>query len=308
MNYNRNYKASVFSMLYEDKENVMDLYNGIYEDKCTDPDEIIINTITDEEGVESGIFARFKNDLSFIFGAFLNLFEHQSTVNGNIPVRMLIYVAKVISMMIPKEQLYRESAVKIPAPRFVVFYNGTKDAPLKTELRLSNQFKVRLDEPDLELKVIIYNINTDKGNEILNKSRTLREYSVFVDRTRSALEGTKDEAGKRHALKQVIDECIADGILVKLLTERREEIIMTSILNYDQAAHEQALYEDGYDVGIQKGREQGREEGREEGRASTLLNNVGNLMKTMKMTVDQALDALQISGKERDDIAKAIKG
>lgn len=213
-------------------------------------------------------------------------------INGNIPVRMLIYLAKLISMIIPKEQLYRERAVKIPAPRFVVFYNGTKDAPLKTELRLSDQFKVRQDEPALELKVIVYNINTDKGSEILNKSRTLKEYSIFVDRARKALEGTKDEAEKRQALSRVIDECITDGVLVKLLTARREEIIMTSILNYDQAAHEQALLEDGYD----------------EGRESTILNNVKSLMETMKMTVDQALDALQICGSDRDAIQKMIKG
>ena len=276
MNYDRNYKASVFSMLYEDK--------------CTDPDEIIINTITDEDGVESGIFARFKNDLSFIFGAFLNLFEHQSTINGNIPVRMLIYVAKLISMIIPREQLYRERAVKIAAPRFVVFYNGTKDAPLKTELRLSDQFKVKLDEPELELKVIVYNINTDKGSEILNKSRTLMEYSIFVDKARKALEGTKDEAEKRQALSLVIDECIAGGVLVKLLTARREEIIMTSILNYDQAAHEQALLEDGYEAGKEEGRVEGIlifiEDKREDGIGEDVIKQ--KLVSRFQLTGEEA--------------------
>ena len=44
-----------------------------------------------------------------------------------------------------------------------------------------------------------YNRNY-KASEILNKSRTLKEYSVFVDRARRALDGTKDEAEKRHAL------------------------------------------------------------------------------------------------------------
>ena len=70
MKYVRNYKSSIFAMLYEKKENIMDLYNGIYDEKCTDPEEITVNTLTDEDGVESGIFARFRNDLSFIFGAF----------------------------------------------------------------------------------------------------------------------------------------------------------------------------------------------------------------------------------------------
>lgn len=250
MLYDRNYKASVFSMLYEDKENVMDLYNGLYDEKCTDPEDITINTLTDEDGVESGIFARFRNDLSFIFGAYLNLFEHQSTINRNIPLRMLIYVSKLILSLVDKNQLYRESAVSIPAPRFVVFYNGMKDAPEKEIMKLSAQYAAEEADPDLELKVTVYNINTDKGQELLKKCRTLREYTLFVERTREALEGKKSEDEKRAALNKVIDGCINDGILEKLLMERREEIIVFSILNYDQEAHEWALHADGYDEGV----------------------------------------------------------
>ena len=296
MKYDRNYKSSIFAMLYEKKENIMDLYNGIYDEKCTDPEEITVNTLTDEDGVESGIFARFRNDLSFIFGAYLNLFEHQSTINNNIPVRMLIYVSELINKMVPRKQLYKETAVKIPSPRFMVFYNGIKDGPLEMELKLSNQYSTEQINPDLELKVIVYNINTQKGSILLEKSRTLKEYMIFVDRARDALVNAKDELQKRQALERVIDKCIEDGILSELLKERREEIIVTSILNYDQAAHEQALVEDGYEAG------------REEGRENTLLNNVGSLMKTMKMSVDEAMDALQITGTERDYIAKAMRG
>ena len=292
MKYDRNYKSSIFAMLYEKKENIMDLYNGIYDEKCTDPEEITVNTLTDEDGVESGIFARFRNDLSFIFGAYLNLFEHQSTINNNIPVRMLIYVVELITKLIPKEHLYREKAVKIPSPRFVVFYNGSKEAPLKKEIRLSDQYISEQADADLELKVVVYNINTDNGSELLKKSRTLGEYMIFVDRARTALKETKDELQKKRALERVIDECIAEGIMSELLEERREEIIVTSILNYDQAAHEQALHDDGFEAGTE----------------NTLLNNVRSLMKTMKMTVDEAMDALQITGTERDSIAKAMRG
>ena len=292
MKYDRNYKSSIFAMLYEKKENIMDLYNGIYDEKCTDPEEITVNTLTDEDGVESGIFARFRNDLSFIFGAYLNLFEHQSTINNNIPVRMLIYVVELITKLIPKEHLYREKAVKIPSPRFVVFYNGSKEAPLKKEIRLSDQYISEQADADLELKVVVYNINTDNGSELLKKSRTLGEYMIFVDRARTALKETKDELQKKRALERVIDECIAEGIMSELLEERREEIIVTSILNYDQAAHEQALHDDGFEAGTE----------------NTLLNNVRSLMKTMKMTVDEAMDALQITGTERDYIAKAMRG
>ena len=257
MIFDRNYKASVFSMLYEESENVMDLYNGIYDDKCTDPNDIEINTLKNEDGVEGGIFAKFKNNLSFIFGAYLNLFEHQSTINRNIPLRMLIYVAKLLSNMVETKQLYKEKAVKIPSPRFVVFYNGLKEAPEKETIRLSAQYGTEVKNPELELTVTVYNINTETSSDVLKKSRTLREYMEYVDRVRKKMTGLNDEAEKRKAMERVIDECIEDGILKKLLMERREEIIMTSILQYDQAAHEAALHEDGYDEGYDSGYDSG---------------------------------------------------
>ena len=252
MSYNREYKSSVFAMLYEDKENLLDLYNGVNGKSLTNADDITVNTLTDKDGVESGIFMKVKNDVSFIFDSYLNLYEHQSTVNSNIPLRMLLYVARLMYSMISRKELYREKAIGLPAPRFAVFYNGTAKMPAKAELKLSDQYEVRQDKPDLELKVTVYNINSDKGKDVLNKSRTLYEYTEFVERTRKALEGKRTDEERREAMNKVIDQCIADGILEKLLTERRDEIMETSIFQYDQEAHEWALHEDGYDEGIQR--------------------------------------------------------
>ena len=252
MSYNREYKSSVFAMLYEDKENLLDLYNGVNGKSLTNADDITVNTLTDKDGVESGIFMKVKNDVSFIFDSYLNLYEHQSTVNSNIPLRMLLYVARLMYSMISRKELYREKAIGLPAPRFAVFYNGTAKMPAKAELKLSDQYEVRQDKPDLELKVTVYNINSDKGKDVLNKSRTLYEYTEFVERTRKALEGKGTDEERREAMNRVIDQCMADGILVKLLTERRDEIMETSIFQYDQEAHEWALHEDGYDEGIQR--------------------------------------------------------
>ena len=91
----------------------------------------------------------------------------------------------------------------------------------------------------------------------------------FVNRARQALAGKEDEDEKREALGKVIDGCINDGILVKLLQERREEIIVASILEYDQAAHEAALHEDGYEEGYNEGHEEGYKEGRAAESANT---------------------------------------
>ena len=72
MSYNREYKSSVFAMLYEDKENLLDLYNGVNGKSLTNADDITVNTLTDKDGVESGIFMKVKNDVSFIFDSYLN--------------------------------------------------------------------------------------------------------------------------------------------------------------------------------------------------------------------------------------------
>ena len=72
MSYNRVYKSSVFAMLYEDKENLLDLYNGVNGKSLTNADDITVNTLTDKDGVESGIFMKVKNDVSFIFDSYLN--------------------------------------------------------------------------------------------------------------------------------------------------------------------------------------------------------------------------------------------
>ena len=261
MSYNREYKSSVFAMLYEDKENLLDLYNGVSGKSLTNADDISVNTLTDKDGVESGIFMKVKNDVSFIFDSYLNLYEHQSTVNDNIPLRMLLYVAKLMYGMISRRKLYREKAVKLPAPRFAVFYNGMAEMPAKTELKLSDQYEVRQGDPELELKVTVYNINSDKGAEVLSRSRTLLEYTEFVERMRQALKGKETDEERRETMNEVIDRCIADGILVKLLTERRDEIMDTSIFQYDQEAHEWALHEDGYDEGKRDGLQEGIQQG-----------------------------------------------
>ena len=44
----------------------------------------------------------------------------------------------------------------------------------------------------------------------------------------------------------------------------------------------------------EEGREEGRLEGREEGRGEEQLSSIRNLMKTLKLTAQQAMDALEI--------------
>ena len=54
----------------------------------------------------------------------LFLYEHQSTKNPNMPLRNLLYVADLYSVLTKDMFLYGELPAAIPEPRFVVFYNG----------------------------------------------------------------------------------------------------------------------------------------------------------------------------------------
>ena len=123
MRVKRNHKDSVFRMLYLDEKELLNLYNAVNGTNYTDVENLEINTL------QNAIYMNMKNDVSFLFNFQVNLYEHQSTVNPNMPLRDLIYVSKLLQKMVRDCDLYGSSLVKIPAPRFVVFYNGTEKQP-----------------------------------------------------------------------------------------------------------------------------------------------------------------------------------
>ncbi len=83
----RDYKSSMFCMLWENKAQLLSLYNAVNGIHYTNADDLTINTL------RNAIYMGMKNDVSFIFDMSLNLYEHQSTVNPNMPLRDLLYVA-----------------------------------------------------------------------------------------------------------------------------------------------------------------------------------------------------------------------
>ena len=133
---NRNYKDTVFRMLFSDKKNLLSLYNAVNGRSYTNPEELEIVTL------DNAIYMGMKNDLAFIVDMNLYLYEHQSTYNPNIPLRDLFYISSEYQKLVDKKSLYVSSIVKIPAPQFIVFYNGTRKADDKQELRLSQMYEI----------------------------------------------------------------------------------------------------------------------------------------------------------------------
>ena len=167
---NRKYKDTLFRKVFNNKKDLLSLYNALNNTEHMDESLITINTI------EDAIYIGYKNDISFIINSELNLYEHQSSVNPNMPVRGLIYFAELYKGYIDQNNLliYNERLVKLPFPRYVVFYNGTEDEPEEQELRLSDSFEKVLEgevqrtdiveaeanKPSVEVTVQLLNINT----------------------------------------------------------------------------------------------------------------------------------------------------
>jgi len=271
MKVNRKHKDSLFSFLFSNPDILRELYSAI-EGITLPPDiPIEINTL-------SGVLYKDKiNDLSFtIDNRLVVLIEHQSTINNNIPLRLLIYIAHVYKKIVDMKKVYQTKLEKIPFPEFIVLYNGSDKYPDYTELKLSDAFKeienLKLMETiPLELTVQVYNINQGHNPEILKNCKTLDNYSIFIDKIR---EYQKNGLTLEKSFKNTIEYCIENNILKNFLETHNSEafnMIFTE-WNWDDAL--EVAREEGREDGLEEGRQEGRQEGRKESRQyfSELLN------------------------------------
>lgn len=229
---NRNYKDTVFRMLFREKENLLSLYNAL-------------------------------NGISFVFDSELMLYEHQSTVNPNMPLRDLIYVTKVWQGKIREQNLYGVTRVRISAPRFVIFYNGTTLQPEQQILRLSESYEKEQEQPELELTVTIYNINPGCNQALMNSCQLLKEYAQYVEQVRI----NAQKMSFPEAVETAVDDCIRNGILSSFLSKHRAEAIEMCIFEFDEEKFLKSEREYSFREGHAAGEKIGREKGRHEGEA-----------------------------------------
>ena len=245
---NRTFKSTVFIMVFDDKRNLLELYNAMTGKHYTDSEQLEINTL------ENAVYMSMKNDLSFLIDGRLSLYEHQSTYNPNLPLRFLIYISQLYAGMTRNENLYGTKAVQIPPPEFVIFYNGEKDMPEETPLRLSDMYGLEVKSPKLELEAVMLNISGSHNSRLKEACRTLKDYAVYTDKIRLY----SKEQPLPEAVERAIDECIAEDVLKDFFTKNRAEAKAMSIFEYDQERH------------IRQEREEAWEEGHAEGRVSGL--------------------------------------
>ena len=258
---NRSYKDTLFRMLFQEKEALLSLYNAVGQTDYKDASQLEIVTL------ENAIYMNMKNDLAFLINLELNLYEHQSTWNPNMPLRDLFYVAKEYEQLIRKETLYSSRLVKLPVPRFLVFCNGRMpDQAEKIVLKLSDSFEKRTREPELELKVTVLNINAGCNETLMNACRLLKEYSLYVARVRSYA----SQMDMNTAVNRAVEECISEGILADFLLKSRAEVVAMSIFEYDEERERELIKKAEFECGKEEGLKAGIELGKAQGIAALI--------------------------------------
>lgn len=283
---NRMYKSRIFAMLFSDRNELLKLYNAINGTSYDDPDLLQVNTL------ENAVYMSMQNDVSFIIDMRLNLYEHQSTYSPNLPVRYLLYVADVYSDYTKDMNLYGTKAVKLPTPRFVIFYNGQAEQPDRKELKLSELFSIPDADPSLELKAVMLNINKGHNRKLMETCRTLQDYAKYTFRVREyAAEMPLDLA-----VEQAITECISEGILADFLRKNRAEAKKVSIYEYDEERHMRQTREEGMEEGYANGFSQGIEQG--------ITQTVINLLKSGLLTDIQIREITGLDQEQLDELKK----
>ena len=250
--HNRRYKDSVFVDFFSEdrtaKTNFLALYNALH---GTDyQSTAILKNIR----LKQVLYMSFANDVSYLVdNKIIVLAEHQSTINPNMPIRCLEYIARLYEQFYKSKEKYSRKQLAIPTPEFYVFYNGKEPYRGDSLLKLSDSFTQTHDEYALELSVKVVNINYDKASEILKRCKPLEQYSLFVNAVRRNI-----AVDKEHGFEKAIKECIQNDILREYLQRKSKEVLNMLIGEYDYDTDIAVQREESFDMGLAEGSHQAK--------------------------------------------------
>ena len=184
-----------------------------------------------------------KNKLSLLLDGNLSLWEQQSTLNLNMPLRGLIYYGNLYSQYVETNGLniYKKKLQKIPTPQYVVFYNGDEDSEAITELKLSDAF-MNESKGGFEWTATVYNLNRGKNDKLLEQCRPLSEYMELINRIR---DNQKSGMEIKAAIDAAVDSCIKDGIMAEFLRKHKSEVISVCLTEFDEKVFADGIKEEG---------------------------------------------------------------
>ena len=171
-----------------------------------------------------------------------------------------MYIAKEYEKYIKEKgiSLYSNRQQKIPAPQFIVFYNGNRKIGERMEHRLSDAYGTSSGEPALELKVLVININEGYNQKLMESCQILKEYAQYVSKVRTYKKTLK----LNEAVEKAVEECIQEGILREFFLKHRAEVVAMSIFEYDREWEEEILRKEEFEAGKELGEQLGKEKER----------------------------------------------
>ena len=283
------YKDRVFRMLFKDKKRLLELYNALNDTDYTNEDDLIVNTL------ENAIYMKMKNDISFVIDSDMCLFEHQSSYCPNMALRGFLYFADLYKKYVKDVDLSIRKKIMIPAPNYIVFYNGLERKEEEFTQKLSDSFEDG-NEGCIELTVRTININYGQNKKLMEKCKALAGYSFFVAEVRKNLETMKLEK----AVEEAINTCIDKDVLKEFFLEQKGEVMAMSIYEYNEEYVKKSLYEEGLEEGIKEG----IKEGEKVGVLKTLAKSVEAVMTNLHTDIR---NACEIIGTTVEEYEKAKK-
>ena len=248
---NRHFNDVLFKYVLKEKADLLELYNAINDSDYCDPEELEYNTL------EDAVYLGIKNDVSFIIHNSMNLYEHQSTINPNMPLRGLLYFSSLYKKLVGDSfDIYGKKLVRLPTPQYIVFYNGKDELPDRMVLRLSDAFMVKDDQSGLECIAIVLNINPGHNERIVEKCSKLFQYIQFNGKIR---EYQEQGFSMEDAVDMAVNYCMEHDILKQILTENRSAFMDDILTTYDAEKHMEWIAKENFEEGIEQGIEQGIE-------------------------------------------------
>ena len=249
----RQYQDTVFRMYFNEEARLKEVAGALH-GRSYEEEPLKIVTL------EGTFLSQIKNDISFLLaGRHLIFMEHQSTANQNMPLRCLYYVCEQLRQYIPAKKLYQNTPIKLPAPEFHVFYTGNNDMPETCQMKLSDAYVKTDEEIHLELKANFHNIAYDNAKILLQRSRSIHDYSFFIARIKRNMAASMERA---QAIREAMRYCEESDIMKEFLQQHEREVVDMVNFEWNQKDFEEAILEEGMERGRAEGMEQGMEQGK----------------------------------------------
>ena len=280
------YRDRLFCFIFgsgDHKDWTLSLYNAVNGTSYTDPDLITITTLTQV------LYMGMQDDVALLIMDELDLYEHQSSFNPNMPLRLMQYTSNIYETLVTlqKRNKYGSRLIPLPVPKLVTFYNGKTDKPEKMILNLSDAFPAeKRDESDIQVRVRMININPGNNQAMVNRCKPLEEYTWTVEEIRKNRGSMEIEM----AIDKALDEMPDDYMIRPFLQANRVGVKKMLLTEYNET-ETMAMF---------------KEEGREEGREENLLENIRSMMEGLKLTAMQAMDILKVPREEQQRLTEKL--